>query len=104
MSHDDGIGLGDALEVLRRELAEARRRADDADLRFPIQSLTVELKVVATRSESGKAGFKVPVVGAELGGSLGLGHESVQTVTVVLGPPVDDGGGPVKVRRADDPG
>jgi hypothetical protein len=103
MGEPDGIGLSDALALLRRELAEARVQAAETDLRFPIRTLTVELKVVATRSKEGKAGFKVPLVNAELGGSVGIDRELVQTVTLVLGPPVDDEERPVKVRRGDTP-
>jgi hypothetical protein len=59
----------------------------------------VELKVTATRSRDGKAGFKVPVVELELGGSAGRERSSEQTVTVVFGGPVDRDGRPVRVAQ-----
>jgi hypothetical protein len=96
----DGLGLADALEVLRAELALAHTQAAGKDLSFPIEALTVELKVAVTRSRGGKAGFRVPYVGAELGGSVGYDRETLQTVTVVLGAPVDRDGRPVKVARS----
>src|SRR4051794_18037821 len=96
----DGIGLADALEALRVELALARTKAIGKDIQFPIETLTVELKVGVTRSAEGKAGFKVPFVGAELGGSAGYDRETLQTVTLVMGPPVDRDGRPVKVGQA----
>ena len=62
--------------------------------------MTVELKVTATRSVDGKAGFKVPFVDLEIGGGSGREHGSEQTVTVVFGGPVDRDGQPVKVAQA----
>jgi Trypsin-co-occurring domain 2 len=59
----------------------------------------VELKAGLTRSKEGKAGFTVPVIGAELGGSMGLDRESTQTITLVLGAPVDRYGRSVKVAE-----
>jgi hypothetical protein len=98
----DGIGLGSALEALRAELATARLKAAGTDLQFPIQAVTVELKAVVTKNRNGNAGFKVPFVNAELGGSAGRGSERIQTVTLVLGPPVDQHGEPVKVASESD--
>lgn len=98
----DGIGLADALEALRAELAAARAKAAGEDPQFPVQSVTVELRVGVTRSKTGKAGFRVPLVGAEIGGSAGFDRERLQTVTVVLGGPVDRAGNPVKVAAASD--
>jgi hypothetical protein len=51
--------------------------------------MTVVLKVTATRSVDGKAGFKVPIVELELGVGAGRERGSEQTVTVVFGGPVD---------------
>jgi hypothetical protein len=93
----EGIGLAEALEVLRSELASARERAAGKPVQFPIERLTVELKVGVSKSADGKAGFRVPFLGAELGGSGGYASESVQTLTLVLGPPVDESGRPIKV-------
>ena len=98
----EGIGLDDALEALRAELASAQVKAAGKDLQFPIETLTVELKVGVTRSTDGRAGFRVPFVGAELGGSKGMDRETMQTVTLVLGAPVDAEGNPVKVASASD--
>lgn len=62
--------------------------------------MTVELKVTATKSVDGKAGFKVPFVNLELGGGGSRERGSDQTVTVVFGGPVDREGKPVKVAEA----
>jgi hypothetical protein len=98
----DGIGLADAIEMLRNEVLAAQLNAGDARARFPIQTLTVTLKVGLTKSVEGKAGFKVPFVGAELGASGGLDQERAQTVTLVLGPPVDGSGKPIMVGESTD--
>jgi hypothetical protein len=99
---EQGIGLADAIGLLRGELVKARRAGADQDVHFPVDSLTVELKVAATRSADGKAGFCVPIVNVEFGGSAGWQRETMQTVTVVFGPPVDRDGNPVKVAAASD--
>ncbi|MGH9275898.1 MAG: trypco2 family protein [Acidimicrobiales bacterium] len=95
-----GIGLAEAIAVLRNELLAARAEAAGADIQIPVESMTVALHVAATRSRDGKAGFRVPFVNAELGASAGWQREHMQTVTVVFGPPVDRDGNPVKVARA----
>ena len=92
-----GIGLSEALNVLRTELAAAQMAAVEEDLSFPIESLTIDLKVGLTRSKGGKAGFTVPFLGVELGGSAERQLETVQTVTVVLSAPTDQYGRPIKV-------
>jgi hypothetical protein len=98
----EAIGLDDALEALRAELASARVKAAGEDLQFPVESLTVELKVGVTRSKEGKAGFRVPLIEAQLGGSVGVDRQALQTVTLVLGAPVDEHGNRVKVASASD--
>src|SRR5713101_5074327 len=87
-----GLGLADAIAVLRDELVRARAAGAGSDIQ-----LTVELTVTATRSLEGKAGFTVPLVGVEFGGGAGREHGSGHTVTVVFGGPVDREGNPVKV-------
>ena len=94
------IGLADAIAALRSELLVARAAGADSDVQLPVESMTVELQVVATRTRDGKAGFAVPIVKFEVGGSMGWQREKIQTVTVVFGEPVDRDGNPVKVARA----
>jgi hypothetical protein len=96
----DGINLAEAIEMLRAEVLAAQRAAAGADAQFPIQTLTVQSKVGLTKLVDGKVGFKVPLVGAELGASTGLHQETIQMVTLVLGPPVDQQGRAVTVALA----
>ena len=98
----DGLGLADAIGLLREELLQAQAAGAGSDIQLPVESMTVVLKVTATRSVDGKAGFKVPVVELELGGGGSREHGSEQTVTVVFGGPVDWEGNPVKVASAAD--
>jgi len=98
----DGLGLADAIALLRNELLKARATGAGADIQLPVESMTVDLTVTATRSVEGKAGFTVPFVGVELGGGGGRERGSEQKVTVVFGGPVDREGNPVKVASADD--
>jgi hypothetical protein len=98
----EGIGLADAIEMLRDELLKARAAGAGSDIQLPVQSMTVVLTVEATKSFDGKAGFKVPVVELELGGGGSRQRSSGQTVTVVFGEPVDRDGRPVKVAKASD--
>jgi Trypsin-co-occurring domain 2 len=97
----DGLGLADAIGLLRDELLEAQAAGAGSDIQLPVESVTVELKLTATRSVDGKAGFKVPIVELELelGGGVGRERGSEQTVTVVFGGPVDRDGRPVKVAQ-----
>ncbi|WP_406448829.1 hypothetical protein OH768_00455 [Streptomyces sp. NBC_01622] len=97
-----GIGLTEAIQTLRAELLAAQRDPSHQDIQFPIQSITIELKVAATRSADGKAGFKIPFVNAELGVGAGWQKESLQAITVVFDAPVDQAGNRVKVVSAGD--
>jgi hypothetical protein len=98
----DDLGLAEAIGLLRDELLKARAAAADSDIQLPVESMTVELTVTATRSVDGKAGFTVPVVGFHLGGGGARERGSEQKVTVVFGGPVDRDGSPVKVASASD--
>ncbi len=94
-----GLGLSEAIGLLRDELLKARAAGAAADIQLPVESMTVQLQVAATRTRDGKAGFSVPIVNVELGGSVGWQREAMQTLTVVFGGPVDREGNPVKVAR-----
>ena len=95
----DGLGLADAIALLRDDLLKAQAAGAGSEIQLPVESMTVELKITATRSKDGKAGFKVPIVELELGGGGSQERGSEQTVTVVFGEPVDPEGRPVKVAQ-----
>jgi hypothetical protein len=97
-----GLGLSEAIGLLRDELLRARAAGAASDIQLPVESMTVELSVTATRSADGRAGFTVPVVGVQLGGGGSRERGSEQKVTVVFGGPVDREGKPVKVATVSD--
>jgi hypothetical protein len=94
-----GLGLAEAIGLLRDELLRARAAGAGSEIQLPVESMTVQLHVEATRTRDGRAGFSVPVVNVELGGSAGWQQEKMQMVTVVFGGPVDRAGNPVKVAE-----
>jgi len=94
------LGLSEAIGLLRDELLRARATGAGSEIQLPVESMTVQLKVAATRTRDGKAGLSVPIVSVELGGSAGWQRETMQTVTVVFGGPVDREGNPVKVAQS----
>jgi hypothetical protein len=98
----DGIGLEEAISQIRAELLAARVSGEGASVRLPVESVTVELRVVASREAGGKAGFKVPFIDLELGASGTVAAERTSTVSVVFGAPVDRDGNPIKVAEGSD--
>ena len=98
----EGLGLAEAIGLLRDELLRARAAGAGAEIQLPVESMTVQLTVTATRTREGRAGFRVPIVDLELGGSGSRLRGSEQLVTVVFGGPVDSAGRPVKVASTGD--
>ena len=96
----ESLGLAEAIASLRDDLLQARAAGASSEIQLPVESMTVELTVTATRSREGKAGFKVPIVEVELGGGGSREHGTGQKVTVVFEGPVDRDGNPVKVAQA----
>jgi hypothetical protein len=96
----DSLGLAEAIESLRDDLLKARAAGATSEIQLPVECMTVELTVTATREVNGKAGFKVPIVEVELGGGGSRERGTGQKVTVVFGGPVDRDGRPVKVAQA----
>jgi hypothetical protein len=94
--------VADAIANLRSQLLAARAGGADAEIQLPIQSMTLVLEVVAVRSADGKAGFRIPVVNVEIGGSASRQRQRTHTVTVVFSEPVDRAGNPVKVAQTTD--
>ena len=96
----DGLGLAEAIESLRDDLLRARAAGVNSEIQLPVESMTVELTVIATRTREGKVGFKVPIVEVGLDGGDSSERGTGQKVTVVFGGPVDRAGRPVKVAQA----
>ncbi|WP_306189618.1 MULTISPECIES: trypco2 family protein [unclassified Streptomyces] len=77
------MGLTEAVQAPRAELLAAQRDRSHQDIQFPVQSITIELKVAATRSADGRAGFnrtisrrqQAPRAGCSSGRSLPCRHK-----------------------------
>lgn len=89
------IGLSEAVDALRAELAAAVERGRGSDIQFPVTGVSLEFHVGVKKAADGKGGVKFWVL--ELGGGASYAHESIQKVTVTLGTPVDASGTPIKV-------
>ncbi|WP_156887376.1 trypco2 family protein [Propionicicella superfundia] len=58
------IDLADAVEALRRDLAEAARRAENQGLQFEIDAINLTIQATVSRGADGKLGWGVLGVGA----------------------------------------
>jgi len=92
------IGLVEAIARVREELAKAVVDGAQADVQFPVGQITLDFQVGFTRTDDRSGAVKLWVL--ELGASREYARESIQTITVVLEPPVDAEGRPIKVSAA----
>jgi hypothetical protein len=90
------IGLTEAIAELRYELGKAMADAEDEAVRFPVGEVTLQFQVGVTKAAEGSGGVKFWVLGLTASGHYA--KETVQTLTVVLGPPVDADGRAIKVQ------
>jgi hypothetical protein len=81
------IGLAEAVASLRAELAEAVEQGKGQDIKFPVAEINLEFQVGVTRDVRGGGKLRFWVL--ELGADAGYGTETIQKVTIALGPPVD---------------
>ena len=56
----EGLGLAEAIQALRDDLLKARAAGATSDIQLPVESMTVELTITATREVNGKAGSRFP--------------------------------------------
>jgi hypothetical protein len=98
----EGLGLADAIGLLRDELLRARAAGGKSEIQLPVESMTVQITVTATKAVGGKGGFKVPFVEFELGGDARRERHSEHLVTVVFGGPLDREGNPVPIAEDSD--
>jgi hypothetical protein len=73
-------------------------RGADADIQFPVGTVTLEFQVGVKKTGEGSGKVKVWVL--EAGAAGKIEHDQVQRVVVVLQSPVDPDGNPVKVARS----
>ncbi len=87
----EDASLADAVDLVRAQLAEARRRAaaEDNDVQFHVGDVTVEFGVELTRQGSGQLGLTLGVVTVSVGGSRS--RQASHKVTISLTPHTADG-------------
>lgn len=80
------IGLSEFIKQIKQDLLDSQ--AKDSTPLFAIEQVEVEMKVVAKKSEGGKAGLSLSILGwgADAGVNREAGKEDVQTVRVTLSP------------------
>lgn len=78
--HGPVVGLADAIDALREELADAMARGAGHPMRFHIKPIELTIQAVITKDAGGKIGW----------GALGIGSSyqsaSTQTLTLTLQP------------------
>ncbi len=87
------LALADVLAQLRKQLAEAERKAAGDHLQLTVREIEVELQVVTTYEGEGKVGFKVWLIEGEAAG--GVNREHGHTIRLKLDP--KSGGGDLNV-------
>jgi len=85
----------EAVDAVREELVQAVLAGAGHPLQFPVQSVQLTFQVGITRAGGGSGKVSLKVL--ELGRERRREEQSVHTVTVNLGAPVDDAGLPFKV-------
>ncbi|WP_461006981.1 trypco2 family protein [Streptomyces capparidis] len=82
----DEIGLADVIRQVRADLEAAQRESErlDGGLRFTVEKVRLEIAVQVRREGSGRAGLRIGVVTADLGG--GATRDATHRVTVDLLP------------------
>ncbi|MFC8805656.1 trypco2 family protein [Streptomyces anthocyanicus] len=97
MTNEPGfVGLAEVIGRIRGELEQARADAEGRDLGFAVENVSLTFTVQVHRAGSGRGGFRIGVVTAELGGSVD--HQTTHQVQVDLKPELA-GGERVKVSR-----
>jgi hypothetical protein len=86
----DGVGLAEAIDVVRRELRRAQDAANPGDVRFGVDTVELELTVEIVKTKGAEASVKVLNV-LSLGGQGEASRGEVNRVKVVLTPLRDDG-------------
>ncbi len=104
-SNDALLPLADVVHELRAQILLAAEGARDQDLRFKLNTVEIELSVVAKRElgGEGKISFKVLGTGVEAGGGGKSAHEHSQKIKLSLTPHRRDGG-ELNISRVPAPG
>ncbi len=88
--HGDWLDLADAVDALRRQLAEAQVRAADSAIHFSITEITMEFGLELVHSVRGDAGLRFGVVSVGAAGERA--KQATHTVVVKLSAHTESGG------------
>jgi hypothetical protein len=88
-----GVGLAEAIEALRAELAQAMANAPGQGLRFKTGSVELTVEAAVTKNFGGNAGIKWWLI--EAGGEASRESAVTQTLTISLQPVMLDSQGRV---------
>lgn len=89
------IGLVEAIQAVREEVVQAVLAGAQRPLKFPLEGIQLTFQVGVTRDSA--TGGKLKFWVLELGREQRHQQQSVHTVMVNLGAPLDDAGQPFKV-------
>ncbi|MEV0439798.1 trypco2 family protein [Streptomyces spectabilis] len=97
MSNEPGfVGLAEVIRQIKGELEAARLESPGQELSFAVENVSLTFTVQVHHSGTGRGGFRIGVVTAELGGSVD--RQTTHQVQVDLTPELASGGR-VNVRR-----
>ena len=97
---DEEIQLFELITQVRRDLEAARTEGEGRGIRFKLEEVELELRMVAKRDVKGGGGLKLYVFNAEAGGQKS--YERAQTIRIKMTPESSkpDEAGNVAVRIA----
>jgi len=99
----DKLPLTEIVVELRRQLEEARKRAEDGRLKLTVEAIDLELQVTASSSTEGGGSFKFWVISGDA--RTKVAAESIQKVHLRLKPHfVNDAGNTDPLNIQDDRG
>jgi hypothetical protein len=81
---NDDVSISDLIRYARGQLHEASQARRDANERalFRVESMTIEVHVVATHKREGKGGIDLRVL--TIGGQKNYEHQQVHKITMTL--------------------
>ncbi|WP_049574293.1 trypco2 family protein [Streptomyces sp. SBT349] len=94
---EDFVGLAEVIGQVRRELTQAWRDGEDESIRFAVERVSLEFAVQVHRSGDARAGLRIGVLTADVGG--GAARDTTHRMQVELLPELSDEEGMLHVRR-----
>ncbi|MDT0309029.1 trypco2 family protein [Streptomyces sp. DSM 44917] len=96
------IGLAEVIGQVRRELTQAWKDGEGESVRFAVDRVHLEFAVQVHRAADGRAGLRIGVLTADVGG--GASRDTTHRIEVELTPETEEPGGMLRVGRRPAPG